>query len=56
MSSLPVDSHGSSLWPDLWKHLSPEQWADMEILMVLAKVEAVREAHRKTYGKAGQSA
>jgi len=40
VSSLPIDSHGSSLWPDLWKNLSPEQWGDMEILMVLAKVEA----------------
>jgi len=26
MSSLPLDESGSSLRPDLWKPLSPEQW------------------------------
>jgi hypothetical protein len=56
LASLPMDSHGNSLWPDLWKNLSPEQWADVEILMAITKAEAVRGAFRETYGKAGQSA
>jgi len=47
-----MDSHGNSLWPDLWKNLSAEQWADVEILMEITKAEAVREAFRETYGKA----
>jgi len=42
--------------PNLWRNLSPEQHADVSVLMVIAEVEAVLEAHRKTYGKAGQSA
>jgi len=38
--------------PNLWRNLSPEQHADVSVLMVIAEVEAVLEAHRKTYGKA----
>ena len=55
-AALPMDEHGNSVCPDLWKNLSPEQWADVEILMAITKAEAVRGAFRETYGKAGQSA